>query len=58
LSKKDKVKADLVKLRYFVGLTGRQAANILNISNSTADEYWAYTRAWLHAEMTKGDEII
>jgi len=57
LSKKDKIKADLVKLRYFAGLTGRQAANLLNISHSTADEYWTYARAWLHAEITKGDEI-
>jgi RNA polymerase sigma factor (TIGR02999 family) len=57
LSKKDKVKAELVNLRYFAGLTGKQAANILNISHSTADEYWAYTRAWLRTEITKGDEI-
>jgi len=56
LSKEDKVKADLVKLRYFAGLTGEQAANILNISHSTADDYWAYAKAWLRFELTKGDE--
>ena len=56
LSKKDKVKADLVKLRYFAGLTGRQAAQALGISTSTADEYWAYAKAWLHFEITKSDE--
>jgi len=56
LSKKDKVKADLVKLRYFAGLTGEQAAKVLGISHSTADRYWAYARAWLRLEVTKGDK--
>ena len=56
LSKKDKVKADLVKLRYFAGLTGEQAAKILDISHSTADEYWAYAKAWLRFEIAKGEE--
>jgi len=41
LTKKDKVKAYLVKLRYFAGLTGIQAAKVLGISHSTADEHWA-----------------
>jgi len=54
LSEKDKVTADLVKLRYFAGLTGRQAARILGISHNTADAYWAYARAWLRLEMTDG----
>jgi len=56
LATKDKVKADLVKLRYFAGLTGKQAAKVLGISHSTADEHWAYVRAWLRLEITKGDE--
>jgi RNA polymerase sigma factor (TIGR02999 family) len=56
LSKKDKAKADLVKLRYFAGLTCAQAATMLGISRSTANEHWAYARAWLHAETTKGDK--
>jgi len=56
LSKKDKVKADLVKLRYFAGLTGEQAAELLGISQSTADRYWAYARSWLRLEIAKGDE--
>ena len=55
LTKKDKVKADLVKLRYFAGLTGKQAAKVLGISHSTADEHWAYVRAWLRLEITKGE---
>jgi RNA polymerase sigma factor (TIGR02999 family) len=39
--------ADLVKLRYFAGLTGREAAEVLNISARKADQVWAYARAWL-----------
>jgi RNA polymerase sigma factor (TIGR02999 family) len=55
LSKKDKVKADLVKLRFFAGLTGKQAATVLSISHNTCDRYWAYARSWLHLEVTKAD---
>jgi RNA polymerase sigma factor (TIGR02999 family) len=55
LAKKDKIKADLVKLRYFAGLTGEQAAETLGIANSTADEYWAYARAWLRLKIAKGN---
>jgi RNA polymerase sigma factor (TIGR02999 family) len=43
----DPRKAELVKLRYFAGLTGRQAAEALGISESTADAYWAYAKACL-----------
>ena len=57
LAQKDGRKAELVKLRYFAGLTGKQAANILGISHSTADEQWAYVRAWLHAEVAGNDEM-
>lgn len=55
LSRENKIEADLVKLRYFAGLTGEQAAEVLGISRSTADEHWAYARAWLRLEITKGD---
>jgi RNA polymerase sigma factor (TIGR02999 family) len=55
LAAEDKVKADLVKLRYFAGLSGAQAAQALGISRATADRYWAYARAWLRLEMTRGD---
>jgi RNA polymerase sigma factor (TIGR02999 family) len=55
LAEKDKTKADLVKLRYFAGLTCEQAAEMLGISRSRADEYWAYARAWLRLEIAKGD---
>ena len=39
--------AELVKLRFFGGLTGREAAGVLNISPRKADQVWAYARAWL-----------
>jgi RNA polymerase sigma factor (TIGR02999 family) len=51
----DPTKAALVKLRYFAGLTTKQAAEALGISTTTADRYWSYAGAWLHAEMQKGD---
>ncbi len=54
LAASDKVKADLVKLRYFAGLTIDQAAQALGISTTTADRYWAYARAWLHQEISGG----
>src|SRR5262249_3713679 len=44
------LKAKLVELRYFAGLTGEQAAQVLGISPTTADRHWAYARAWLQAE--------
>ena len=43
----DKQKAELVKLRYFVGLTNDESAQILGISVPTAKRWWAYARAWL-----------
>ena len=54
----DKLKADLVKLRYFAGLTIPQAAEALGVSSATADRYWAYARAWLHAELKKVDRNL
>jgi RNA polymerase sigma factor (TIGR02999 family) len=43
----DPVKAELVKLRYFAGLSEADAADALGISRATASRYWAYARAWL-----------
>lgn len=54
LAARDSVKAELVKLRYFAGLTGAEAAAALGISTATAERYWAYARAWLHQELTAG----
>ena len=52
LSKRDKMKADVVKLRYFAGLTSEQAAGVLKISPTTAKRYWIYSRAWLLREIS------
>jgi RNA polymerase sigma factor (TIGR02999 family) len=47
----DSRKAELVKLRYFAGLTLRQAADALGISESTADADWAYAKSWLRVQI-------
>jgi len=47
----DGPKAELVKLRYFVGMTLEEAATALNISEPTAKRWWAYSRAWLFSEI-------
>jgi RNA polymerase sigma factor (TIGR02999 family) len=52
----DPVKANLVKLRYFAGLTNAEAAAAIAVSPATADRYWAYARAWLHAEIGKSHD--
>jgi RNA polymerase sigma factor (TIGR02999 family) len=52
----DKRKADLVKLRFFVGLTIEEAARALGISTSTADNDWAYARCWLRLEVERALE--
>jgi len=54
LTQKDPRKAELVKLRYFAGLTQEQAAEALGIGVSTADRDWSYARAWLFREMSQG----
>jgi RNA polymerase sigma factor (TIGR02999 family) len=43
--------ANLVKLRYFAGMTNQEAADCLGISTRTADSYWAYAKAWLLREI-------
>ncbi len=47
----DSRKAELVKLRYFVGMTHEEAAATLGIAVPTAKQWWAYARAWLAVEM-------
>ena len=51
----DKIKADLVKLRYFAGLTIEQVAELVGISQTTAKRHWRYTRAWLYREITNSE---
>ena len=56
LAVEDPPKAELVKLRYFAGLTLAQASEALGISHNTADNWWAYAKAFLFNEMTFGDK--
>lgn len=51
LEQQDMQKAQLIKLRFFAGLTTHQAAAALGISPATADRHWAFARAWLKTEM-------
>jgi len=51
LAAQDQQKAELVKLRYFAGMSIEEAANILGISEATAKRWWAYARAWLFSEI-------
>lgn len=51
LEAKDARKAELVKLRFFAGLTVPQAAQTLGVSTSTAENDWTYARSWLRLEM-------
>lgn len=52
-AQEDRAKADLVKLRFFAGLTRDEAASMLGISAATADRHWAYARAWLYDEISR-----
>ena len=56
LAEQDPLKAKLVELRYFAGLTGDEAAAALGMSASSADRLWVYTRAWLRRELGFGAE--
>jgi RNA polymerase sigma factor (TIGR02999 family) len=53
LAEHDPVKADLVKLRYFGGLTVAEAADTLGVSVATAERYWTYARAWLQCRIAE-----
>jgi RNA polymerase sigma factor (TIGR02999 family) len=54
LAQTDPLAAELVKLRYFAGLSIPQAADILDMSPRSADRLWAYARAWLRRELRPG----
>jgi len=56
LAQKHPEKAELVKLRYFAGLTVDEAAKVLGVSTSTVDRHWTYARAWLFRELSLEDE--
>ncbi len=57
---RDQPKAELVKLRYFGGLTIEEAGRVLGISEPTANRHWAYARAWLFREIQRqrGTEAV
>jgi RNA polymerase sigma factor (TIGR02999 family) len=55
LAAEDPVKAQLVTLRYFGGLSVQEAAETLGISRATADRYWSYARLWLYCELRGTD---
>jgi RNA polymerase sigma factor (TIGR02999 family) len=57
LALRDSPKAELVKLRYFVGLTTEEAAKLLGISVPTADRWWNYSRAWLFEEIERQQKL-
>lgn len=52
LAAEDPAKAELVKLRFFVGLSVEEAAQVLGVSAPTAKRHWAYAKAWLYRQMT------
>jgi RNA polymerase sigma factor (TIGR02999 family) len=56
LAAADPLRARLVQLRFYAGLSNEEAARALGISGVTAKRYWRYARAWLHREVGKGDE--
>ena len=58
LAQRDPLKAELVKLRYFVGLSISEAAEVLGISASSVDRHWSYARAWLHQHILQGDTSL
>jgi RNA polymerase sigma factor (TIGR02999 family) len=52
LAQESPVRAELVKLRFFAGLTMPEAAAVLGISLATAERYWTYARTWLYTELS------
>jgi RNA polymerase sigma factor (TIGR02999 family) len=56
LAAEDPAKAELVKLRFFAGLTMPEIARVLKISLATAERHWTYARTWLFAELKDRDD--
>lgn len=57
LASQEPVKAELVKLRYFAGLSLDEAAEAIGVSPATAKRYWTYARAWLFAEINTEEDL-
>jgi RNA polymerase sigma factor (TIGR02999 family) len=53
LALEDPAKAELIRLRYYAGLTIEDAAETMGISEATAKRWWSFSRAWLYAEMQR-----
>ena len=53
LAAHDAIKARLIELRFFIGLSLEEAAHVLGVSEPTAKRYWAYARAWLFQEIER-----
>jgi RNA polymerase sigma factor (TIGR02999 family) len=53
----NQTEAELVKLRYFAGMTLEEVAAAMDISARTADNYWAHAKAWLFAEIERGRKL-
>jgi RNA polymerase sigma factor (TIGR02999 family) len=56
LAEHDPLKAKVVELRYFAGLSGDQVAAVLGLSPSSADRQWVFARAWLRRQLGFGAE--
>jgi RNA polymerase sigma factor (TIGR02999 family) len=56
LAREDPIAAQLVRIRYFAGLSVEQAGESLGISRANAYRHWSYARAWLHCELGRPDE--
>jgi len=54
LEEREPRKAELVKLRYFIGMTGEEVAHALGVSLATVNRDWAFARAWLFREINLG----
>jgi RNA polymerase sigma factor (TIGR02999 family) len=57
LAEVNPTKAELVKLRFFAGMTLPETANALQISLPSAERYWAYARSWLYCELSAGEAV-
>jgi RNA polymerase sigma factor (TIGR02999 family) len=56
LAEEDPICAELVKLRFFAGLTLAEVAETLGIAQRTADRIWAFARSWLYDELRRAEE--
>jgi RNA polymerase sigma factor (TIGR02999 family) len=56
LAAHDPIKAEVVKLRFFAGLSVEEVADLLGISRATADRYWRYAKTWLYCELNRPSE--